>query len=53
MPPTTPLAHDLDPARAPSQGSPEPRRVHAAHWVLDSNDGVDEPVPYRLAETRS
>ena len=53
MPPSTPPVADLDPARASREARPEPRRVHAAHWVMDSNEGVDEPVPYRLAETRS
>lgn len=50
MPPTTPPAADLDPARASTRAAPDVRSVPAAHWVLDDNTGADEPIAYRLAE---
>ncbi len=41
----------VDAARLSRQAPPAP--VPAAHWVMSDNAGVDDPVPYALAEVPS
>lgn len=64
MPPSTPPVADLDPVRARSQAAPDTRpglgRPTTAQpetalfvWVMDTNEGVDQPVPFWPAEVRS
>ncbi len=62
MPPTTPPVADLDPARAVTSCPPLPRLPSRGRlvtgqpepalfaWVMDSNEGADEPVPFWPAE---